>query len=229
MVFRVQQPLLLRERALRNADLLQIAAQKFRYEVVFRRIRPFVEVVGDDRADAEIAAVCRRIHAVHAAARIVAEGVARIGVRLQFAQRAVELGIGAVLRHVLNLFAVGDVDLHRAVMPFIVPLPAAELCARTFARQDIHPCVRSVVVDGHHEHEFDGIAVHERLFVNRGFVRRAQVCVFEVVEDILFPRIPGKGVELLLILLFEAVELHALRVARHRMRGSRRLSPRFRR
>ena len=238
VVFRVQQPLLLRERALRNADLLQIAAQKFRYEVVFRRIRPFVEVVGDDRADAEIAAVCRRIHAVHAAARIVAEGVARIGVRLQLApvavagdgdvvpgaavvhrktpQRAVELGIGAVLRHVLNLFAVGDVDLHRAVMPFIVPLPAAEVRARAFARQDIHPCVRSVVVDGHHEHEFDGIPVHERFLVDRGFVRRAQVCVFEIVEDILFPLIPGKGVELLLILLFEAVELHALRVARHR-------------
>ena len=234
---RVEQPLRGLERAFADADLLDVAAQQLGQEVVFLRVCPLVEVVGDDRADAEVASVFGGVHAVHPAARVIAERFARVGKGLERVavavagdgdvvpraavvhrkppKRAVELRVRPVLGHVLDLFAVRDVDLHGAVVPLVVPPAAAQLRAAALACEDVHPRVRGVVVFRHHEDDLDGVPVHERLAVDGGVFCRAQVGVFHVVEDESLPFRARKGVHLLLIFLRQPHKLHAARISRH--------------
>ena len=204
-------------------------------------IAPAVGSVADDRADAELSAVrilFGRIHAVHPAARIVTEGFARVGETLERVavavagdgnvvpraavihrkppQRAVELAVCGILRHILDLFAVGNVDLHGAVMPLVIPLPGSELRAAPFAGENVHPRIGCVVIFGHHEDDLDGIAVFKRLGVDRRAVLRTQIGVFKVIENVVFPRFARERIELLLIFRLEAAELHAARVLRAR-------------
>ena len=240
----VEQPAVLRELAFGYAYLLYVAAQQLGEQIVaLGRIAPPVRGVAYYRADAELAAVgllFGGIHAVHAAARVVAERFARVGIcpeRVAFGvagdgyvvpraavihrkppQRAVELAVGGVLRHVLYLLAVGDVHLHGAVMALVVPLSAAELGAAALAGEYVHPRVGGVVVFGHHKHYLDCVAVLEFLRIDGRAVDGAEICVSEVVENVVFPLLAGKVVELFEVVLFKALELHAARrrVARHR-------------